>query len=218
MANNQRLVVSHLTLRRLVGILGVGLPVALPLVCLMFGDPHWLKGSISAYYDSIMRNVFVGVLSATGVFLFAYKGYDSTDDCMGNVASFGAIGVAFLPSSSPHFIVYFLHYVSALAMFGALSYFALVLFRKMAPKVPLNTATARSKARSKARRNTWYMWCGLVMVACIVSLLIIAVVKFTVSEKMFRAGNPVFWLETALLVAFGVSWFIKGRALRRFGL
>jgi len=26
--------------------------------------------------------------------------------------------------------------------------------------------------------------------------------------------NPVFWLETVALIAFGFSWFVKGRALR----
>jgi len=31
--------------------------------------------------------------------------------------------------------------------------------------------------------------------------------------KIDESANPVFWLEAAALVAFGVSWLVKGEAL-----
>ena len=52
------------------------------------------------------------------------------------------------------------------------------------------------------------------MVGCMVA---IGAVKLTALEEMLNAGKPVFWLETFLLWAFGISWFVKGEALRLIG-
>jgi hypothetical protein len=30
-----------------------------------------------------------------------------------------------------------------------------------------------------------------------------------------NSANPVFWLETAAIAAFGVSWLVKGQAILR---
>ena len=208
-ANKQgtRLLVSYLTLRRLIGVFGVTLPIVLMFGCWMLGDSHWFKDSISAYYKSAMGDAFVGVMFATGTFLFAYKGYDSTDDRAGDIACVAALGVALFPATSQHWTIQAVHYASASVLFGILSCFALILFRKTAP--------GGNITNEKRTRNAWYRWCGYVMVGCIV---VIGAIKLTVLEEMLSAVKPVFWLETVLLWAFGISWFVKGDALRLLGL
>ncbi len=55
-----RVLASYLTLRRMVGILGVLLPVLLAVGCFALGSCTELRDSISDYYDTRMRDVFVG--------------------------------------------------------------------------------------------------------------------------------------------------------------
>ena len=92
-ANNQ-LVVNYMYLRKTVGWVGTLLPVVLIAGNALFFTTV-LPDSMSSYYYTNMRNVFVGSLCALGVFLIAYVGYDNADRWITNVAGAGAIGVAF---------------------------------------------------------------------------------------------------------------------------
>jgi hypothetical protein len=92
-ANNQ-LVVNYMYLRKTVGWIGTLLPIALIAGNAIFFTTV-LPDSMSSYYYTSMRNVFVGALCALGVFLIAYVGYDEADRWITNVAGAGAIGVAF---------------------------------------------------------------------------------------------------------------------------
>ena len=69
-----------------------------PVRTLAFGSGPVIKDSISAYYGlatgvSVFdaRDILVGSLFAMGFFLFAYKGYEPTDDHLGDLA--GALGL-----------------------------------------------------------------------------------------------------------------------------
>jgi hypothetical protein len=88
--------ISYLVLRRVVGCIGILLPLGL-----FAGNriaTGILPGSMSAYYYTDMRNLFVGALCVLGVFLIAYAGFDAWDRALTNVAGGGAILVAFLPT------------------------------------------------------------------------------------------------------------------------
>jgi len=97
------LVLSFLSLRRVLGVLGMGLPFLLYLGGLaIYGVP--LLSSVSAYYHSPARDILVGTLCAIGVFLLCYRGFEPlpgerlTDRRVSFVAGLGALGVAFLPT------------------------------------------------------------------------------------------------------------------------
>ena len=62
------LVVSYLTLRKAVGAISVALPFVLAVGNRILGGPG-IQSSISAYYYTGMRDVFVGSLCVTGVLL-----------------------------------------------------------------------------------------------------------------------------------------------------
>lgn len=202
---NDSLVISYLSLRKAIGIIGLALPFALALGKIFFESPG-IQASISGYYYTVMRDVFVGSLCAIAVFLMSYRGYERKDEVAGDLAFVFALGVALFPTTpdtSPVVTaVGALHSLSAACLFLTLAFFALVLFRKTDPN--------RAPTRRKVQRNTVYTVCGYTILACIV---LIAVVGLLSDDSPVKKLDPVFWLESAAVVAFGVSWLTKGEAI-----
>lgn len=199
------LLISYLSLRRAIGVIGTALPFVLALGNVILAR-EGLQGSVSGYYYTVMRDVFVGSLCAIAVFLFTYKGYDWHDDLAANLASLSALGVALFPTTpgSPTPLeeyIGWVHLVSAGAFFLALAYFCLVLFVKSDDPSP----TPR-----KIMRNRVYRICGWTILACMV---LIGAVFFVGAESPIKRLAPVFWLEATAIVAFGVSWLTKGEAI-----
>jgi hypothetical protein len=199
-AGDGQLVISYLTLRRAVGLLGVLFPVVLAVGGLVAGPDPGLQPSISDYYGTPMRDVFVGVLFAIGWFLFSYRGYERKDDVAGNLAWLFAMIVALFPVTSGRPVIRSIHFVSAAALFLVLSYFSLFLFTK----------SGGDPTPRKAIRNAVYILCGLVMVGAVA---LVGVYHALLEHTVIDSLEPVFWLETLALWAFGASWFVKGETL-----
>lgn len=203
------LVVSYLVLRKAIGILGIALPFVLAFGLLLLKGAE-IQSSISSYYHTLMRDVFVGILCAIGVFLLSYKGYEKADDLAGDFACLMAVGVALFPvapegNSDPTLaLVGTLHYVFAALFFLTLAYFSLRLFTKTDPSVP--------PTRRKMQRNFVYKVCGYLI---LLAMALIAVVKLVADSQgvPFKQLDPVFWLEALAVVAFGFSWLTKGEAI-----
>jgi hypothetical protein len=93
---------SYLGMRMAIGILGVTLPILLVVVDWWFIDTRRpIRGSMSAYYHSSARDIFVGGLIATGLFLISYMSakrntYDFVLSTIGGVL---VIIVALLPTA-----------------------------------------------------------------------------------------------------------------------
>lgn len=64
-------------------------------------SPHWVPGSLSGFYYTHMRNLFVGAMCAMGVFFAAYRGHDRWDNRLTNVAGIAAICIALFPTTPP---------------------------------------------------------------------------------------------------------------------
>jgi hypothetical protein len=82
-----------------------GIPVMLVMlgVALTIERAHatcW-QTSISAYYFTAARGVFVGAICAIGTLLIVYKGSKDTEDVLLNLAGILAFVVAFVPTSRP---------------------------------------------------------------------------------------------------------------------
>ena len=91
--------ISYYQLRRAIGFIGVALPFALMagemIVKWLYPDARGPRHSMSEYFYTAMRGVFVGSLCAIGVFLGAYRGYNELRDRVaGWIACICAIGVA----------------------------------------------------------------------------------------------------------------------------
>lgn len=90
---------SYIALRRAVGWIGILLPYVLMLGIFLFFKGEPVLKTISLYYYSGMRDVFVGSVCAIALFLIFYKGYTKWDNWTGNLAGFFAIGIALFPTS-----------------------------------------------------------------------------------------------------------------------
>jgi len=189
---------SYLALRKAVGWIAILLPFVMMLgVWLIFGGRFTLY-TISMYYYSGMRDVFVGALCAIGLFLFFYHGYDRWDDWLGNIAGFCVICIAWFPTSKMEPLDWkgTIHFIAAIVFFITLACFSLFLFTRK-DKVP----TPR-----KLQRNRIHITCGVLMAVCLASIMI----YFQFFQENYPHTSFVFWAETVALEAFGVSWLTKG--------
>ena len=94
---------SYVFTRFSIGLLGFLLPLALVLLepALFDGLPA-PRGSLSAYYYSGLRELFVGGLWAIGVFLVVYKFLDfSWESLLSSLAGAAAVLVAVFPTERP---------------------------------------------------------------------------------------------------------------------
>lgn len=202
-SNNNQQIISYFTLRKLIGVLGIALPVLMIVFNYISLNSWQIEFSISDYYDNGSAGyVFVGVLFVLGFFLLSYKGYEIVDD---RAASFGcvfALGVALFPTTSKNYTVHVMHFVFALLLFSTFIFFCLYLFRK--------TSGIKSVTKQKVVRNRVYITCGIIMIVCIIG---IALASFNVFGKAAAQYHIVFWLEAIALTAFGFSWIVKGELL-----
>ena len=93
---NRSIIISYLSLRRLIGILGILLPFICVLGGLLFSDLP-VRSSISSYYHTNMRDFFVCLLVGVSLFLLTYKGRERIDNIVTSIIGFTGLGVAVLP-------------------------------------------------------------------------------------------------------------------------
>ena len=214
---------TYFTLRKAVGFLGI----LLPLACFVgsFIIPSCndkIHKSISDYYFTPLRDIFVGILASVAFFLFAYRGFGKLDFWMAKLGGLAALGVAFFPTTAKchlecniKFPVFYehsgvVHLTSALFLFAVLIYFSLFSFGKKDPSEEIFGVQTEEKK--------WiYKTCGFIMLACV--LMIGTYFKFIMPHyecDEFPVNlNIVFWLETVALGLFGFSWTVKGNFVWR---
>jgi hypothetical protein len=192
---------SFLALRKAVGWIGIFLPFVLMFGVYLIFNGELTLFTISMYYYSGMRDVFVGALCAIGLFLLYYRGFGKWDDWTGNIAGICAFCIAWFPTSKvgPQDLSGKIHFIAAAVFFTALSFFSLFLFTRKGP----------SPTSEKLKRNVIYVICGLVMMVCLAGIA----TYFIIFQNTHPGSRFVFWAETAALVAFGVSWLTKGGTL-----
>lgn len=204
LAGESALAGAYTHLQQIVGVMAVLLPFVLIVGNrALTGDE--LESSISAYYHTRMGDVFVGVLWALAVFFLSYNykplpGFN-LDNKLSTLATLAAVGVAVFPTTSDasvatqsEQVVGRVHLTFAGLLFGLLAVFALFLF-------PRSSGTMTPEKR---RRNAVYRTCGVIIVAAMVLVPLSNLLDPPDSLHAF------FWLETTCVVAFGVSWLVKG--------
>jgi hypothetical protein len=205
------LVLSYLSLRTAVGIIGFSLPFVLALGKILLAGGG-IEPSLSHYYYTNMGDVFVGSLCAIGVFLMSTRGYPEPkftaksagqDRVIGVLASIFAVGVALVPTNQDeqHLTgMGYLHLAFAGLLFLLLAYFCLKLFRQ----------TSGNPTRKKLQRNIVYLICGWTILACIG---LIGIAALPPIRPLVEPLNPRFWLESVAVLAFGFAWLTKGEAI-----
>jgi len=196
--------------RRLIGILGILLPALLYVVAGLRPTaplPRWGPlASVSAYYYTGAVGILVGVLFALSLFLFTYPGYEGViaDRLIGRLGGTAALGVALFPTAAPDGLSEppwwnpafgVVHYVSAVLLFLAFILFSVWLFRKSS--VP----RGQQRPPDKRIRDAVCLSCGLVMIGAVL---------WAASSLVTHAR--IFAPEAVAIVAFAVSWLVKGEA------
>lgn len=196
--------------RQLIGYIGLVLPVLLIFTTIWRdGMDLWKKlDSISAYYYTGAVTVFVGMLVSLALFLFTYRGYANTyhkyDRAAAVIAASAALGLALFPARVPEGFVALkwwapwlgvIHYISAVVLLLMFAVFALWLFRVTPDSQPAGPA--------RKWRDQVYLICGIAILVCIV---------WAGWDGMHH--RPIFWPESFALVAFSISWLVKGYAHR----
>ena len=209
--SSNTLLISYMTLRKAIGFLAISLPAILILGTFTLGGCTQVQASISHYYYTIMGDVFVGYLIATGIFLISYKGYDLKDNIVSFLAGIFVLCIALFPTSQNEdsgCIIRTLsnvplrintHYISAALFYLTLSYMSLFLFTK----------SAGAKTKQKITRNKVYRVCGVMI---LVALLMIFFEDYIPGLKT-GSFKPTFWFEWVANLSYGISWLIKGEFL-----
>jgi hypothetical protein len=212
-SQNNEFVVSYLTLRQMIGWIGLLMPFAVRLGALIF-EGIQSTDSISAYYYTGMRDVFVSTMVLGGALLTCYRTPAWHDNVLAIIAGMSAIGIGLFPMS-PTFAAEILqkypemgeakcyinrgllgfHFLFVGAFFSLTFYLVYFRFDAFTPQIP---------TKQKLIRNKIYKLCGAAMLAAFIAIGILA---------LKNKGASIFWPETVAVVAFAVAWLVKGQTI-----
>jgi hypothetical protein len=218
--------VSNLVTRAVIGVLGAALPIIF-----IVGEAIFLKGgvrvrgSISAYYHTSMRDIFVAGLCVIGFFLITYLfGEPRTKDFwLSLVAGVAVILVVFFPTMRPSLPdnaplcgvtpmpagcspiqqtlhekpVATIHFVFAAIFIVSLAFLCFEFARR------------EKEHKGDARTASIVRACGWIIFAALALVAVGARWKFTIFSL-----TPLYVGEVASVWAFAAAWLIKARDLR----
>lgn len=209
-------VLSFYRVRQALGLLGLAFPLLLFLGGLLAESS--LPPSISDYYHSTLRDIYVGTLFAIGVFLVSYRGHPRetgdlmSDNLAASLAGIGAFGLALFPNRllegfHPNVSQVALgegwaqvgHFTSALLFLGAMAWLCLGRFART----------------SKPARRRVYRFCGYSILVFGVLATIASVLRAAGPEgarQWILSSGVIFWCEAMGIWAFGLAWLTKGQA------
>jgi hypothetical protein len=202
------MVVSYIAIRRAIGLSGLMLPVALGLGGLAFGIP--IQDNMSSYYYTPLRDVFVGTMSAMGIFLLCYRGMDWVEEWTANIGCIAALGIAMCPldaNSDPldqKSIVGYLHSISGGVFFLTLAFYSLIHFPKSGNEID---------EPHLWERRLIYRTSGLVILVSMLAMGAYMVLISAVWKQWLNNWNFLFWMECIAIWSFAAAWLTKGRAI-----
>ncbi len=214
---DDNLKLSFLRIRKVIGILGILLPITL------FLFENQALSSISHYYYSRSAVFFIAILFSFGTLLISYKGYKRdpatewiSDNVITNIAGIGILLVVFIPTGccgSGSLVIdqlckegiyqlyghenqtkNVIHLASAGIFIFSIGYMSIFRFTK-------------GDKKEHELENKIYRVCGYTIWACLLILLIRLIFSLQFTDI------DVFIFETIAVVAFGISWLVKGETL-----
>jgi len=203
---------SFLCLRAIIGVLGVLLP---PLV--IFGarylfseSTHFPRTSISDYYYSGAREIFVDTLAATGVFFVAYKILEANvENLLSILAGLAALTITLFPTGKDAFertipsngTQNLIGVANASDVHYGASIVFLVCLTLISVCFGLREGRRTKRPKQKVAPAAWrvFHWtCAAAMAIALIGVLVMSW-KFALLTG-----------EIVCALAFGASWFAKG--------
>ena len=223
---DSQLVVPYLTLRQMIGWVALLMPIVVRLGAYCFEGVH-STNSISAYYYTGMRDVFVATLVLAGALLACYRSPAHRDTIVAVLAGLAAIGIGLFPMD-PQYAQEILYKFPAMTsqytqevlqrcpdlprltcyrntgILGYHFYFVGVFFALAFYLVffRFRAFTPKDATRQKIHRNRIYRICGTVMFVGFVAIGVLDVV---------HAESSIFWPESLAVISFSVAWLVKGQ-------
>ncbi|BDI60976.1 hypothetical protein [Qipengyuania nanhaisediminis] len=214
-------------LARVVGFIAFAMPIVLGVGGHLLGR---FRTALSGYYYEpvVLGDFFVGCLALIGALLLAYRGWTPKVARLASIAGIAALTTAFVPMGGwitgcevlsadggcsseavtwPR-LGYWVHAISAGILFAILAFFCLFVFTK----VPASAREGSGEpSRAKQQRNAVYVASGVTIALAALGIGI----GGQFAGSWFFDHHITFWLEAVILGAFGVSWLVQGRAVRR---
>jgi hypothetical protein len=201
-------VASYLSLRRTIGWAGLLMPLVVRLGAWLVDGIH-ATDSLSAYYYTSMRDIFVSTTVLTGVLLMCYRTAHIQDTIVACLAGIAAIGLALFPMDPTYAAEllarypdlgtdrhYSNHGVLGYHLFFAISFAALsfyLVFFRFGAEMP-----------ETGSKKMAYRLCGGLMLLSFAAIGMLAIVDTSAS---------FFWPETCAVTALAIAWLIKGGAV-----
>lgn len=211
----REMLIAYHRCRQLLGYLGLSLPLL--LIAGGWLLDFSLLPSVSDYYHSTLRDLFVGALFATGIVLCTQPRRRRMDGIV-PLSGIAALGVALFPNEGGAGVDSLMrsligtksaamgHYLAAVLFLGGLAYLCLIRFPENAAPKPCRI----------------FRICGWLIVCGGVAATLASAIKLTgptSAQQFVITHNMVFWIEALGIWAFGLSWLIKDHcemaALRR---
>ena len=210
------------TLRKLIGVLGIALPVLLYVFLWITAEHTVTLESISHYYYTRANPIFIIVVSVLAIFLMVYKGREPIDFYVSFTAGLFAILLLLFPTDNiaitccdadaAYSVTYIqdsiwrvrFHYIAAAIFLLSLNYMSLFIFtRSNKPKW--------ERTKEKRQRNTIYKFCGILMLSALVVVLL--GLLEVIPADIYTTNHLTFWMETVAIECFGISWLVKGETI-----
>jgi len=203
---------SYLCLRTIIGALGVLLPLLVILGAryLFSESAHFPRTSISDYYYSGAREIFVDTLAATGVFFVSYKILEANvENLLSILAGLAAVTITLFPTGKDAFeqtipsngTQNLIGVANASDVHYGASIVFLVCLTLISVCFGLREGKRTRRPKQKVAPTAWriFHWvCAAAMAIALIGVLVMSW-KFAL-----LAG------EIVCAVAFGASWFAKG--------
>jgi hypothetical protein len=223
--------ITDLWTRAVIGIIGIALPILFIIGEYFLSGGVHVRGSLSAYYHTPMRDIFVAGLCVIGFFLATYRSGQArtADFWVSLVAGLAVIGVVFFPTMRPHLLpdaprcgvlpmpggcsflqqqlgerlVAWIHFFFAVVFILSLAAMCLVVFAKGE-----SDRSNRSEMETNPKMVTIVKTCGWLILAAVAWVVIGGLLKVTIWEL-----TPLYVGELISVWAFAAAWLIKARDL-----
>ena len=193
---------TYASLRGGMGIIAFMFPLILFPGGLWLSDTP-LQSSMSHYYHTDMRNVFVGLLFSIGSFLYLYKGFGPRENYALNIAGLLALGVAIFPmkapvGAAPTYTSPLLHGICAVTFCLFIAY---VCIRRSGDTLHL-VAKEHRKRYARAYKTLGWLMVGLPISAALI---------LTILNQPFgtKTGIVILAIEWAIVWVFAAYWLLK---------
>lgn len=197
---------AYMRLRLWIGVLGLSLPVLLVLGERLRGED--VQTSLSAYYGTDSRDLFVGVLVVVGAFLVAYRVSEShLDNWLATAAGLLVVVVAFVPNTSPQW--------------GWLHFTAAALFILSLGLITLRFGRSEASRSDRVFNDSQRRWRATLHYVCFGVILAFVALGAVVGLLKSATDEPDWWwityniaiVEAGAVWAFATSWIVKGMEL-----